>query len=261
MAKNPLIRNGDPTPLAVIDEYETLPGASNALYVLAEDDAEYVIKGPSLAPSNPTVGGNEWVAARLAEALGMPILDHRILQRGAEFFFGSVYLQKGKITPEITPEWLDRCENPDLIYDIVAFDVWLINGDRHHENLIVRHLKRPEVRDQLFPNDHSHLMVNETAPKAMPELMGWIDKPAAGFVWLSILKERITDSKKLGAAISRVEELPESLIRQIVASTPSPLLATSDRTVYADFLIQRQRRVRAVLQTDRRIFPNLRGSL
>src|SRR6266516_627460 len=85
---------GPPSHLAVLDDFGPLNGASRARYVGAENGSEYVIKGPSLTPEHPTVGGNEWVAARLAEALGLPVLDYRIVSMEGQCFFASSYMQK-----------------------------------------------------------------------------------------------------------------------------------------------------------------------
>jgi hypothetical protein len=255
-----MMLNGDTRPLAVIDEYEELPGASGARYVRAEDENEYVMKGPSLAPSNPTVGGNEWIAARLAEAVGLPILDHRILYKGEDLFFGSAFMGRGTFTPEITAPRFAKCDNREQIYGIVAFDIWLINSDRHHQNLVIRHHKRPEVKDELLANDHSHLLVSESRPQRSSELMACLNDPPGRFICLQFVRDSIVDRKRLSDAIDRIENLPEQTIRSAVASTPSQLLATADRAIYADFLIQRRTLLRGLMQNAGRLFPNLEGS-
>jgi hypothetical protein len=259
MAK-PKMLNGDTTPLAVIDEYATLPGASGARYVRAEDDNEYVMKGPTLSPSNPTVGGNEWVAARLAEAVGLPTLDHRILLKGEDLFFGSAFMGSGTFTPEITAPLFAKCDNRDQIYGIVAFDVWMINSDRHNQNLVVRHRRRSEVQNELLPNDHSHLLVSESEPRLGSELMACLNDPPGRFVCLQFVRESIVNRKLLSTAIDRIENLSERTIRAAVASTPSQLLATTDRAIYADFLVQRRTLLRGLMQNAGRLFPNLEGS-
>lgn len=256
-------QNGDATPLAVIDEYAPLPGASNARYVLADDENEYVMKGPSLSPSNPLVAANEWVAVRLLDALGLPILDHRILKKGRDLFFGSAYMQAGSYSDFLTAQLFAKCDNRDDIYAIVTFDIWLVNHDRHNQNLIVRHLRKPNPPNQLFPNDHSHLLVNESpiAPKRTADLMGCLNDPPARFVSLPFIRESIVNAEMLSAAIARIEALPEQTIRSAVASTPTALLPAADRAIYADFLVRRRRKLKSVVQNGRRAFPKLEGSL
>lgn len=253
--------NGDATPVAVIDEYEKLPGASNARYVLADDGKEYVMKGPTLSPNNPFVAANEWIAVRLAEELGLPVLDHRILKRGRDLFFGSAYMQAGSYSPELTAQLFAKCDNRDAIYMVVAFDIWLINHDRHNENLIVRHFRKPRPPNQLFPNDHSHLLVNESSPRLSSELKKCLDDAPARFVTLQFVRESIINPTMLSDAIGRIEAVADRTIQSVVASTPISLLPTEDRAIYADFLIRRRRKLRVVVQNGRHAFPKLEGSL
>src|SRR3954469_24473067 len=85
------------TPTPVMDDLGCVgKGASLAHYVVTESGTEYIAKGPSFTPAHPTVGGNEWVAARLAERLTLPILDHRILSMGGELFSGACTYARGR---------------------------------------------------------------------------------------------------------------------------------------------------------------------
>ena len=252
---------GDSTPLAVVDEYETLPGASGARCVLAENGAEYLIKGPSLVEGHPTVGGNEWIAARLADAVGLPVLDHRILTMGSNLFFASAYMGKGTFAPAITADLFKKCENRDRVYGIVVFDAWLINRDRHNQNLIVRRPKKSAERRLLLLNDHSHLLVSPSGPTQINRLMDRVDDPPGNFVSLHFIRQAITDAAQLTEALDRVETLSEKTIRAAIASTPAELLSISDQAIYADFLIKRRSRLRGLMQNGAHQFPNLKGSI
>lgn len=252
--------NGDTTPIRVVDEYAELPGASRARYVLCDDGREYVIKGPSLVGADQsTVGGNEWIAARLAEAVGLPVLDHRIATMGGDLFFASAYMGKGTFYPEISPQLFDRCDNKSEIYGIVLFDAWLINRDRHNQNLIVRHLKRPEEVHRLLPNDHSHLLVSPSTPTSIGQLMGCLNEPPGRFVCLDFVRKSIVEPVLLRGALGRIEGLAEREIRAVVASTPVELLSVTEQGVYADFLVQRRDQLRQLLQNATKEFPNLKG--
>lgn len=54
-----------------------------------------------------------------------------------------------------------------------------------------------------------------------------------------------------------IEGLSESLIRGVIAATPASLLTQPYRAAYEEFLLERQRRIRAVMAGHRSIFPNL----
>ena len=100
--------------LRIIDDFRPVgQGASAARYVLAENGSEYLIKGPVLTPQYPFVAANEHVAAELAEALGLPILDHQIVQYSGQACFASSRMPSGTFYPYIDANLFALCENRD----------------------------------------------------------------------------------------------------------------------------------------------------
>jgi hypothetical protein len=182
MADLGLTIDGEPPGyLEVIDDYGKVgEGATNARYVLAENGNEYLIKGPSLVAGHPTVAANEWIAARLADSLGLPVLDFRLVTMGGNLFFASTWMQRPSFSPAITEDLLVKCENKERIYDVVVFDAWLCNLDRHAHNLVVRKLERDvnSKRHWLLLNDHSHLLVSPLIPSTSA---GRVPRPISRF--------------------------------------------------------------------------------
>lgn len=248
-----------PAPPAVLNVYtdygEVGYGASSAHYVLAENGSEYIIKGPSFVPDQPTVAGNEWVAANLARQLGLPLLDFGLAAMGGDLFFASQWMDKSTFAPGITAELFARCANTDRIYGVVVFDTWILNRDRNNENLIVRLPRRPGDPHLMILNDHSHVLISPANPLAPERLLGRLD--AGPCVSLSFVREAITDTDRLNKALTAVEALPEDIIRQIITMTPEALLPPEYRDAYADFLVQRQGRLRPIMEGRRASFPNL----
>lgn len=251
-----------PTALAVIDDYGALPnGASNAHSVLAENGSEYIMKGPSFAPEQLTVAANEWVAARLAALLGLPVLDHQILTMEGELFFGSAWMPKPSFYPTIDEDKWRRCENRDRIHDIAVFDTWLINQDRHASNMIVRRVKLRQERFLLILNDHSHLLVSPLGPTRIDDLMARVDAPPDLFTTLPLIRENVVEPSLIRAVLDKIEGLPDSEIQAVVTSTPDELLAPADQSIYAEFLIQRRLKLRGIIRSRSAIFPNLKGAI
>src|SRR5688572_19825807 len=121
-----------PAIMGVVDDYGPVgEGVSGARYVLAENLQEYLIKGTAFARGNPYVAVNEWVAASLGRALGLPVLDWTVVQLGGNACFASAYMAKNSFDAKLTEANLAQCENRDRIYDVVAFDAWIGNVDRH----------------------------------------------------------------------------------------------------------------------------------
>lgn len=251
-----------PTALAVVDDYGKVPkGASEAHYVLAENGDEYIMKGPSFVPEQPTVAANEWIAVKLAALLGLPVLDHQILSMGDDLFFGSSWMQQPSFYPRIDEAKWKRCENRDRIYGIAVFDSWLINQDRHNANLIVRRVRHREERFLLILNDHSHLLVSPLGPEKIDRLMSRVDAPPDLFVSLPLIRANVVDPAKIHAVIDQIEALSDRDIQAVVGSTPDQLLPPADQAVYAEFLTQRKARLRGMMQAGEAVFPNLKGAL
>ncbi|HET8565694.1 MAG TPA: hypothetical protein VFL77_04380 [Solirubrobacterales bacterium] len=237
-------------------------GASNARYIEASDGNEYLIKGPSLAPDNPMVGANELIAVRLAAKLGLPVLGHAVVERNGDWFFASNWMNKAQFSPALDRELFLKCENQDCIYGTAVFDAWLINKDRHHENLIARRVGRTNPpRHTLLLNDHSHLLANPLLPKLPSQLMGQVDNAAAPYVTLSFLRESIRGAARLRGALEAIEQLSDEEVAAVVDATPDELLSAAHKPLYVDFLNQRRVRLRGVMQKEPSPFPNLRGSI
>jgi hypothetical protein len=248
--------------LAVIDDYGPVgKGASQARYVLAENGSEYIVKGPSLTPAHPTVAANEWIAAQIAMTLGLPVLDCQIVEMNGDLFFGSSYMQKGSWYPAISTDLFKQCENRERAYDLVVFDTWLINPDRHRENLVVRRVAQPEDRLLLLLNDHSHLLVSPAGPISIGGLMACLDQPPGGFVRLACIKASIVNADRLSKSLDLVEAMDDADLQAIVASTPSELLSSEGQSTYADFLVQRRSKLRDLFKSDLAAFPQLKGTL
>jgi hypothetical protein len=244
----------------VVDDYgEVGKGASRAHTVLAENGEDYIIKGPSFVPEHPTVAANEWIAAQLADALGLPVLDYRIVTMGGSLFFASTWMQKPTFMPAIDAETFQKCENRQRAYGVVVFDCWLVNRDRHSENLIVRTSR--QGNRLMILNDHSHLLVSPSEPTKMSELQGSVKAPPAPFVWLPFLRDAITDPSEIRQVLDQIDALSEDFIRSVVSGTPEQLLSTADQAIYADFLVERRACLREVMQTGSAVFPKLEGSI
>jgi hypothetical protein len=236
-------------------------GASAAHYVLAENGNEYIMKGPTLSPTNPYVAANELVTARLAQALGLPLLDCCVLEMQGTLFFGSSWMDKGTFYPAITKDLLDKCANQSRVYDVVVLDAWLCNKDRHAENLTVRkragQATSPEMH-LLLLNDHSHALVEP--PITADKLQDRLDTAPANYVRLDFVAGAITASASLGAAITAVASVSDDTVREVVASVPDVFLpSASDRKSIVEFLARRRDRLRPLFEAGRASFPNLTG--
>jgi hypothetical protein len=256
----------DPPPpaLRVIDDYGPVGrGASQAHVVLAENLQEYMVKGPSLVPSHPHVAANEYIAARLAQAIGLPILDFTVVELAGAALFASAWMDKGTFHPETTDALFNRCENRDRIYDLVVFDAWIANIDRHAGNLLVREVRprgAENSRCQLLCNDHSHCLVrpNERANV----LAGRLDAPPKDYVAINFVLNSIRDARRLTAALDRVAKIEDRTIEAAIAEMPATFVPSAPETaLIRDYLLERRDRLASIFRTHRATFSRLEGPL
>lgn len=250
--------------LQVDFEYpDAVDGASKSKFIRAEDGNDYIIKGPSLISNHPLVAANELVAAQIAERLGLPVLPHKVIAMGPYLYFGSSRMQKNTFET-LTKSLYRGCVNHSIIYLLVAFDVWLINGDRHDGNLLAHIVPGSAAPPDyaLLANDHSHCFVWPTEDAAV--LTSFERAPLdcslrPPWVRISYVREDITDPVRMNQAISQVEGISDEEIDTIVASIPNGLIKSDERLIYATFLKGRKRRIRQIFRDGGALLPNLTG--
>ncbi len=237
-------------------------GASQARVVLATNGTEYLVKGPCFTPDHPFVAVNEFIAASLAQHLGLPILDWRVIEINGHLCFGSIYLQEESFYSHATAELFGRCVNRECVYDMVVFDAWICNGDRHAENLLVRIVKPRNAQDSqhfLILNDHSHALVPPGVGCEVLTSKVW--DPVCNAVSLDFVATAIRSSAHLDQALSRIEAFTDGMIDATLAALPGRLWPDPQcRSIVRDFLCQRRNHLRSLFR-HAQCFPNLEGSV
>jgi hypothetical protein len=247
------------TGLPIVDDYGPIGrGASAARYVLASNGSEYLIKGPNLTPAHRNVAANEFVAVRLADLVGLPVLDHRILEMEGQLFFGSGWMQQASFYPQITEDLFKRCHNRQQAYELVVFDSWICNVDRHQENLVVRHIHGKAGsgdRHLLLLNDHSHCLIQPgQAPNDLKRLLA---STPANYIRLDFVKTAITEPAKVRRAIDKMLAVESEDIKGLTQSIPDEFLPDGGREIIEEFLFERRSRLRTLFRNARATFSNL----
>ncbi len=245
----------------VVDDFGPLGagGASDPRYVRCENGSEYIVKGPSITPQEPYVAVNELVAAQIGGTLGLPILPFCVVDFQGHACFGSEYMLPGTFDPIVDETFLRGCENQDRVYDLVVFDVWLCNNDRHSLNLIVRqppaHRGAPK-RNLLMMNDHSRCLIqpNMKPGDLSPALGGALISP---YIIVQFIRDAIRDAASLKSAIDKATRIGADQIQRAIECIPQVLLSPQDGRLIADFLIDRQTRLRTIFRAERHVFMNL----
>jgi hypothetical protein len=241
--------------------------ASAPRHVIAENMQEYIIKGPSITPGHPFVAANELISVRLAGVLGLPVLDHAIIELAGDIYFGSAWMPRTSYYEGFTEVVLSRSVNRDRIYDIVVFDVWLCNKDRHPNNLVARRQGNavgPGYSPSCFIilNDHSHCPVfpgdpDTGHPSRLPAAVTLPIEPRN--LKIPCLADAVTDRSRLSQAIDAAQSISNETLLSIVSSVPDPFLPANQRGNIVRFLTGRRDHLRVLFEDGRGAFRNLGG--
>ena len=239
------------------DDYGAIGvGASLAHYVLAENGNEYIIKGPTFTPNHRYVAANELIAARIAGTLGLPVLDHCVVEMAGRFYFGSAWMQKPTFYPNTTADNFVKCENQERAYDIVVFDILVCNVDRHGGNLLVRRSK--DGRHLVLMNDHSHCMVLPGEDASV--LVNRVAASPRSYLGLPFIRDAISDINRLRQAVELLTSIGNDDIVRVVNAMPEEFLASADRGLFKEFLQARRDALAGLIGSNLALFPNLNGS-
>jgi len=211
--------------------------------------------------NNPHLLSNELVCYRIAKELGLPVPDSFPLPVVGELpvFVQMSFTGNGPLTPPVTP---DQCaaavaEHPLLTAKIVAFDILVMNTDRHAGNLAFRSAKTGA--DLLVIFDHGHAVFGapgqEPAPKRFKRVdwLGCDGNPGSRHCLL----DHIEDSNVLDAALSSTRTLTDDVLKQALQTARGFGLSTEESNRAYDALSRRRDRLHDVVAKNRKEFKKI----
>jgi hypothetical protein len=128
-----------------------LPPAHSAhrpVRVRADDGLDYMLKDDG---ANVPVRAREWICHELSECAGLPVLEYRpILDGAGRVLFGSRFLLNGGpggITGyKVLAGALPLAEACNVLSSLYAVDLFVGNGDRHADNIMIEQDASPRIR-------------------------------------------------------------------------------------------------------------------
>ena len=232
-------------------------GSSQAHRFVAENGNQYLAKGPRYSPFHRRVAANEHIAAQLAAMLGVPVLDHCIIEFKGDFFFATNWMSPASFYADVTGDLVRSCANRDRIYDVVALDVYLCNVDRHDNNLVVRRVEGVTYPPQhlLVANDFSHCLLPPGRVVSM--LQDLVQSAPGAYVRSQLLRSEIADRQLLARAVEQISALSDEDLFEVVMALPLAFLDAESRPAIVEFLQARRDALGAVFHRDDATFTNL----
>ena len=200
----------------------------------------------------PNIVAAELIAARLGQAILLPIPPAFIVDRDGEPWFTSLdFNLAGEALPPVNGgAAVDRF--PDICAGIVVFDAWIMNEDRHCRNLACH---TASGRLQVF--DHSRALMPHRDQREFAANNG--DNLAIGSN--HCLAAHLVDELGFTEWIRRIQEIPTFYIRQVLKDAVTVGLRSHNVNFFFHLLLERRNRLRQLLKDHRSSFPALQFGL
>lgn len=226
-----------------IDSVGPLPGATGD-GLLARIEAAVKVD----SADRPYTVANEYVAARLAYAIGLPVPPGELvkLRDGRPGFICLMFKPEGASLPPVIPTELVE-HDPSFSTGVILFDMWVRNSiDRHDGNLAYD----PAAGGVLF--DHDIALLGDRHGKAVEELENAINQPCIDG---HCLVSEIKTAAHFGLWADRIRLLPTSLIAETVTRVYRlGLVKAAERDALIRFLVFRQGRLLTYVEQCRDMF-------
>jgi hypothetical protein len=106
-------------------------------------------------------------------------------------------------------------------------------------------------------NDHDRVLLE---PRRQPfHLKAFVTSRATDYTRIGFVRMAVRDPTMLSAAVQRIEELPDDIIRTGVRRIPGVWLDEHQRTLVEDFLLARRDALRAAFNATPHAYTALQG--
>lgn len=191
--------------------------------------------------NEPLRVGYEFLAARLAAAIGLPTPASEVGQdfEDRQAWVSAVVDLRGEdVAPEDPSVLLAR--EPDVSAGIFVFDVWTLNSDRHEENV----LSHPRLGVWMIDHEKAFGAVHVRNPDALAD-----DDIRNRALTFHLFRDLSLDHASLRAWAERIRQVPRSAIEKAVyEGHVRGLYAAGTRDALVVFLLHRQREVHTLVE-------------
>ena len=203
--------------------------------------------------AEPNIVANELIAARLGQALLLPIPPAFIIQDedGKPWFTSLNFNLAGEPLPPVRPEDVVGAL-PGLCAGVVLFDIWIMNPDRHRRNLAH---DRSTNRLEIF--DHSRALMPLGGDQRHFATAHKDDLAITAPVGTHCLAPRLVDGTAFGLWFTRIRSIPDFHIRDVLEAAVDVGLRPDNVDFFQDFLMQRREDLPKLIEAHQDAFPLL----
>lgn len=237
-----------------------------ALFTIRCGPKTYFCKGMSI---NRYAPANEWICNRLALALDIPVLAADIISCEGAHFFGAPFIPEdrrhiGRLSIQ-DARFKQATNAARICYQAVCFDAWVVNPDRHAENIMVYGSDGTQPWTAAL-HDHDRALLGSN--KARNDVQALTSDPINGWElnrtrWirddnLNDWYLAITDWDSLHSEVKLIKSLDDDLIKQTVNSAPPQIISNKDKSAIIKMLLARKAKLDEIVDARRGHFPGAR---
>ena len=220
-------------------------GATGAVYV----GMSAVAKKATAA--EPNIVGNELACNIIARMLLLPCPPGALLEKNGDVYFCSLdFNAAGQALPPINPSTV-VADFPELSWGITLFDVLIMNGDRHGNNMSYNTTTR-EVT--IF--DHSHAFMKPTSDVDAILSANRGNLAIGGHC----LAAELNTWNGLSDWIQKIKLLPDYCLEGAVDAACKVGIAPGKKTAIYDFLRKRRDTIDVIVTNNKAAFPKVPAS-
>jgi hypothetical protein len=216
---------------------------------------------PNNPPNDPFTVANELVAAELGRLLRLPVPPGCVVldASGAPHYASLDFNLTGNSLPPVIPAHFVAQLGEATAADIVVFDIFVANSDRHAGNLAADYSVLP-ARYSLF--DHSHCLFGGShhgtvGAARLGALSGALAITGPPFGNRHCLLDVIANDGLLRRMLERVESIPDYFIDSVAEATSEYGVTSGDAQNLAAFLKTRRTTITQLIQSHKAAFSGI----
>jgi len=208
----------------------------------------------SSSQKRPFIVANELICFNLGRAILLPMPPGFITKsNGIPHYTSLNFSLSGDQLPPVDPEIVVR-DCPNIVGGILAFDIWIVNSDRHTTNLA-----HDEDSHKVVVFDHSHAFFHGyDAQVARNSLQQKQDQLGIGG---HCLAQELLDPITIKQWITKICQIPEFYITGVMKAATEVGLPDSDIQFCVDYLSDRRQRLEDLIRANRGVFPKVPATL